>query len=231
LALARSKRATDSDAFGENASASGVFSPYKFSVPSLHISQTHHTSTLTNTNRSNIQLFHFFKMIPDLNYYAVDEENYTAEQSSGSSFLAGIFPTHNQTNSCQTYEQTNSYRTYNQINSYRTYDQTNFYPTYDQTNFYPTYDRTNSYLFPAIYSNNIICQQSNPTVSLYNYFGGSSSTTSDCNLADNIDRTEEQYNIDGRSSVDPTIIELSDDHDDQDEQDDGGPYYSSEEEM
>jgi hypothetical protein len=54
-------------------------------------------------------------------------------------------------------------------------------------------------------------------VSLYNFFGGSSSTTSGCNLADNIGRAEEQYNIDGRSSVDPTVIELSDDHDDQDE--------------
>jgi hypothetical protein len=39
----------------------------------------------------------------------------------------------------------------------------------------------------------------------------SSSTTSDCNLADNIGRTEEQNNIDGRSSVVPTIMKLSDD--------------------
>jgi hypothetical protein len=67
-------------------------------------------------------------------------------------------------------------------------------------------------------------------VLLYNFFGGSSSTTSGCNLADNISRTEERYNIDGRSSVDPTVMKLSDDHDDQDEQDDDGPYYSSEEE-
>jgi hypothetical protein len=67
-------------------------------------------------------------------------------------------------------------------------------------------------------------------VSLYNFFGGSSSTTSDCNLADNIGRTEVENNIDCRSSVDPTIMKLSDGHDDQDEQDDGGPYYSSEEE-
>jgi hypothetical protein len=51
-------------------------------------------------------------------------------------------------------------------------------------------------------------------VPLYNFFGGSSSTTSGCNLGDNIGRTEEQNNIDGRSSVDPTIMELSDDHDD-----------------
>jgi hypothetical protein len=67
-------------------------------------------------------------------------------------------------------------------------------------------------------------------VPLYNFFGGSSSTTSGYNLANNIGMTEEQYNIDDRSSVDPTVMELSDDHDDQDEQDDGGPYYSSEEE-
>jgi hypothetical protein len=66
-------------------------------------------------------------------------------------------------------------------------------------------------------------------VSLYNFFGGSSSTTSNCNLADNIGRTEEQNNIDDRSSVDPTTMELSDDHDDHDEQDNGGPYYSNEE--
>jgi hypothetical protein len=58
-------------------------------------------------------------------------------------------------------------------------------------------------------------------VPLYNFFGGSSSTTSGCNLVDNID---------GRSIIEPTIMELSDDHDDQDEQDDGGPYYSNEEE-
>jgi hypothetical protein len=171
-------------------------------------------------------------MLPDLNYYP-DEKNYTVEQPSGSNFLTEIFPYHNQTydqtNSYQTYDQTNSYQTYDQINSYPTYDRTNSYQTYDQTNSYLTYDQTNLYLYPAIYSNNIIYQQPNPAVPLYNFFGGSSST-SDCNLADNISRTEEQNNIDGRSSVDPTIMELSDDHDDQDEQDDGGLYYSNEEE-
>jgi hypothetical protein len=168
-------------------------------------------------------------MLPDLNYNP-DEENYTAEQPSDSNFLTGIFPNHNETNSYQTYDQTNSYQTYDQINSYPTYDRTNSYPTYDQTISYPTYDQTNLYLYPAIYSNNIIYQQPNPAVPLYNFFGGSSSSssTSGCNLADNIGRTEEQNNIDGRSSVDPTIMELSDDHDDQDEQDDGGPYYSNE---
>jgi hypothetical protein len=67
-------------------------------------------------------------------------------------------------------------------------------------------------------------------VPLYNFFGGSSNSTSGGNLADNIGRTEEQKNIDDRSSVDPTIMKLSDDHDDQDEQDDCGPYYSNEEE-
>jgi hypothetical protein len=158
--------------------------------------------------------------------------------------LTGIFPNQNQTNSYQTYNQTNSYQTCDQTNSYQTYDQINFYPTYDQTNSYPTYDQTNSYptydrinsyqtydqtnsystydqtnlyLYPAIYSNNIIYQQPNPAVPLYNFFGGSSSSTSGYNLDDNIGRTEEQNNIDDRSSVDPTIMELSDDHDDQDE--------------
>jgi hypothetical protein len=43
--------------------------------------------------------------------------------------------------------------------------------------------------------------------------------------------TEEQNNIDDRSSVDPTLMELSDGRDDQDEQDDGVPYYSNEEEI
>jgi hypothetical protein len=125
--------------------------------------------------------------------------------------LAGIFLTHDQTNSYQTSDQT-----YDQTNSYRTYDQTNSYPTYDRTNSYPTYDRTNSYLYPAIYSDNIIYQQPNPAVPLYNFFGVSSSTTSCCNLADNIGMTKEQNNIDGRNSVDPTVMELSDVHDDQD---------------
>jgi hypothetical protein len=70
------------------------------------------------------------------------------------------------------------------------------------------------------------------------FFGGSNST-SDCNLADDLKlnvfygnlslgRTKEQSNIDGSNSVDPTVMELSDDHDDQDEQDDGGPYYWNE---
>jgi hypothetical protein len=178
-------------------------------------------------------------MLPYLNYYP-DEEIYTAEQPSDSNFLTKIFPNHNQTNSYQTYDETNSYQTYDQTNSYQTYDQTNSYPTYDrtnsyqtydQTNSYPTYDRTNLYLYPAIYSNNIIYQQPNPAVPLYIFFGGSSSTTSDCNLADSIGMTEEQNNIDDRSSVDPTLMELSDGRDDQDEQDDGVPYYSNEEEI
>jgi hypothetical protein len=150
-------------------------------------------------------------MLPDLNYIS-DEKNYTAEQPSGNNFLREIFPNQNKTNSYQTYDQTNSYPTYDQTNSYPTYDRTNSYPTYDQINLYP---------YPGIYSNNIIYQQPNPAVPLYNFFGGSSSTTSSCNLADNID---------DRSSVDPTIMELSDDHGDQDEQDDGSSYYSNEEE-
>jgi hypothetical protein len=177
-------------------------------------------------------------MQPDLNYNP-DKENYTTEQPSDSNFLTRIFSNHNETNSYQTYDQTNSYPTYDRTNSYptydrtnsySTYDRTNSYQTYDQTNSYPTYDQTNLYLYPAIYSNNIIYQQPNPAVPLYNFFGDSSSSTSGCNLADNIGSIEEQNNIDDRSSVDPTIMELSDDHDDQDEQDNGGPYYSNEEE-
>jgi hypothetical protein len=51
-------------------------------------------------------------------------------------------------------------------------------------------------MYPAICSNNIIYQQPNPAVSLYNFFGdSSSSSTSGYNLADNIGRTEEQNNI------------------------------------
>jgi hypothetical protein len=113
-------------------------------------------------------------MISDLNFYPTDEENYVAEQLSDNSFLPGI---------------------------YSTYDQTNSYPKYNQTNSYPTYDQTNSYLYPAVYSNNIIYQQPNLIMPPYNFFGGSSST-SDCNLADDLGRIEEQSNIDGGSSVD-----------------------------
>jgi hypothetical protein len=58
-------------------------------------------------------------------------------------------------------------------------------------------------------------------VPLYNFFG-SSSTTSGCNLVDNIGSIEEQYSIDGRRSV-----EISYDHNYQDEQDDGDLYYST----
>jgi hypothetical protein len=49
-----------------------------------------------------------------------DEENYTAEQPIGSSFLAGIFSTRDKINFYQTYDQTNSYQTYDQTNSYQT---------------------------------------------------------------------------------------------------------------
>jgi hypothetical protein len=133
----------------------------------------------------------FLKCYQILNYYP-DEENYTAEQPSDSNFLMKIFPNYNQTNSYQTYNQTNSYQTYDQTNSYPTYDRTNSYPTYDRTKSYQTYDQTNSYpicdqtnlyLYSAICSNNIIYQQPNPAVPLYNFFGGSSSSTYGCNLA------------------------------------------------
>jgi hypothetical protein len=82
-------------------------------------------------------------MISDLNFYPTNEENYAAEQLSGSSFFKVIFPT---------------------------YDQTNSYPTYDQINSYPTYDQTNFYPYLVVYSNNIIYQQPNPAVPPYNFF-------------------------------------------------------------
>jgi hypothetical protein len=113
----------------------------------------------------------------------------------------------------------------------------NFYPT-DKENYateqlsgdsflagiFLTYDQINSYPYPVVYSNNIIYQQSNPAVPPYNCFGGSSSTFG-CNLANDLGRSKEQSNIDDSSSVDLTVMELSDDHDDQD---DGDPYYWSE---
>jgi hypothetical protein len=43
--------------------------------------------------------FSFFQMISDLNFDPSDEENYNAEESSGSSFFAGIFPNYGQSNS------------------------------------------------------------------------------------------------------------------------------------
>jgi hypothetical protein len=149
-------------------------------------------------------------MIADLNFYPADEENYTAEEPSGNSFLAVIFPT---------------------------YDQTNSYPNQVQ-NMISNFNQGGYYLYPTVYSNNIIYQQLNPAVLPYNFFSGSSSTYV-CNLADDLNlnvfdgnlslgRTEEQSNIDGNTSVDPTVMELSDDHDDHDEQDDGGLYYWSE---
>jgi hypothetical protein len=84
----------------------------------------------------------------------------------------------------------------------------------------------------------------------YNFFDGSSSSTyGESNFQDNygnlvddhnlnvfngdlsLGRAEKQSNIGGNSNVDPTVMELSDDHDDQDEQDDGGPHYWSEVEI
>jgi hypothetical protein len=95
-------------------------------------------------------------MIAYLNFYPADEENYTTEEPSDGSFLARIF---------LTYDQTNSYP--NQVQ--------NTISNFNQGEYYP---------YPAVYSNNIIYQQSNPTVSPYNFFSGSS--TSGCNLADDL---------------------------------------------
>jgi hypothetical protein len=117
---------------------------------------------------------------------------------------------------------------------FSTYDQTNSYPNQVQ-NTISNFNQGGYYPYPTVYSNNIIYQQPNPAVPPYNFFSGSSST-SVCNLADDLNlnvfdgnlslgRTEEQSNIDGNTNVDPTVMKLSDDHDDHDEQDDDGPYY------
>jgi hypothetical protein len=92
-------------------------------------------------------------MIPDLNFYPVDEENYTAEESSGSSFLAEIFST---------------------------YDQTNSYPNQVQ-NTISNFNQGGYYSYPVVYINNIIYQQPNTAVPPYFFCGNNN--TSGCNLA------------------------------------------------
>jgi hypothetical protein len=78
-------------------------------------------------------------MIPDLNFYHADEENYTAEEPSSSSFLAEIF---------SNYDQTNSYP--NQVQ--------NTISNFNQGEYYP---------YLAVYINNIIYQQLNPAMPPY----------------------------------------------------------------
>jgi hypothetical protein len=103
------------------------------------------------------QFSYFFQIIADLNFYPADEENYTAEEPSGSNFLAEIF---------------------------LTYDQTNSYPNQVQ-NTISNFNQGRYYLYPAVYSNNIIYQQLNPAVPPYIFFCGSSSTSS-YNLVDDL---------------------------------------------
>jgi hypothetical protein len=83
LAVARLKRATVSGVFHKRVTASGAFVCYKNHTPLAQFSQTQIQ-----------QISNFFQMLPDLNYFP-DEENYTAEQPSGSNFLTEIFSNHN----------------------------------------------------------------------------------------------------------------------------------------
>jgi hypothetical protein len=79
-------------------------------------------------------------MIPDLNFHPTDEGNYTAEEPSGSSFLAEIF---------SNYGQTNSYP--NQVqNIISNFNQDRYYTNcpYDSS-IYP-------HSYPFVYNNNII---------------------------------------------------------------------------
>jgi hypothetical protein len=152
-----------------------------------------------------------------------DEENYTTEEPSGSSFFVGIF---------SNYEQSNSYP--NQVqNTISNFNQGGYYTNcpYDSSIY--------SHLYPSVY------QQPNPAVTAchtYNFFSGSNSTYEESKFQDNcgnlvddfnlhvfdgnlsLGRAEEQSNIGGSSNIDRTVMELSDD---QDEQDDASPQYWS----
>jgi hypothetical protein len=160
-------------------------------------------------------------MIPYLNFDPSDEENYTAEEPSDSSFFAEIFPN---------YDQSNSYP--NQVqNIISNFNQGEYYTNY------PYDSSIYSHLYPSIY------QQPNPAVPpchTYNFFRGSSSTYDQSNFQENRDNLADDRNLnvldvnlnfdraEEQSNIDPTVMELSDD---QDEQDDVGPYYSSEVEI
>jgi hypothetical protein len=114
------------------------------SFPNASLTVTRLFAINTTPRSLNSHKHKYNKMLQDLNYYS-DEQNYTAEQPSGSNFLTEIFSNHNQTNSYQTYDQINFYQTYDQTNSYQIYDQINSYPIYDRINSYQTYDKINSY--------------------------------------------------------------------------------------
>jgi hypothetical protein len=105
LAAALSKRATGSGLFAtahtngsgallKDASSSGIFDHYKFTHPSLTTSHKHNTKHLSYKYPNLL----FFQMISDLNFDPSDEENYTAEEPSGSSFFAIIFSNYAQNN-------------------------------------------------------------------------------------------------------------------------------------
>jgi hypothetical protein len=144
---------------------SGVFSHYKYdpSRRTPHLTNNQTLSLISQTIYSNIQKFsYFFKMRHDLNFHPTDEENYTAEEPNGSSFLAEIFLNQIFLN----YGQTNFYQ--NQIqNTILNFSQGGYYPNYPyDSSIYP-------YPYIFIYSNNIIYQQSNPAVQpcyIYNFF-------------------------------------------------------------
>jgi hypothetical protein len=76
-----------------------------------------------------------------------------------------------------------------------------------------------------------------PPCHTYNFFGGSSTTYDQSNFQENCDNLADDRNLnvldvnlsltraEEQSNINPTVIELSDNHD---EQDDVGLYYSSE---
>jgi hypothetical protein len=160
----------------------------------------------------------------DLKFHSIDEENYNAEEPSGSSFLAEIF---------LNYGKTISYP--NQVqNTISNFSQDGYYPNclYDSS-IYP-------HPYSSVYNNNIIYQQPNPTVQpchIYNFFDVSSSTYQESkiednwgNLGDDLDLNvfndnlslgmiEEQNTIGGSSVIDLTtsliiltpVMKLSDD--------------------
>jgi hypothetical protein len=68
----------------------------------LLLSSSHKQSnTLAHLTNYLFKIFKFFIFLqrPDLNFHHIDEENYTAEEPSGSSFLTEIFSNYDQSNS------------------------------------------------------------------------------------------------------------------------------------
>jgi hypothetical protein len=135
------KRATGSGTFTSRHCHTPISMVFFYHYKYAHTRRSPHlTLTLTNYLIKYPKFSYFFKMISDLNFYSIDEGNYTAEEPSGSSFLAGIFPN---------YGQTDSYS--NQVqNIISNFNQGGYCTNcpYDSS-IYP-------HLYPYIYSNNII---------------------------------------------------------------------------